>query len=140
MGTDILSSIAGSGRNSLKSDDAAIPSAIASGDVDYISTALNISPAEARALRDGFSNKRILNNGDVTVGGYKNISLDVEKGGSGKVNIHLQVDGKKYFYDSKTGTYTSKDGASLPSSIAKNPKIQIATKKAREYGKKIQGK
>ena len=52
MGTDILSSIAGSGRNALKSDDAAIPSAIASGDVDYISTALNISPAEARALRD----------------------------------------------------------------------------------------
>ena len=50
--TDILSSIAGSGRNSLKSDDAAIPSAIASGDVDYISTALNISPAEARALRE----------------------------------------------------------------------------------------
>ena len=52
LGTDILSSIAGSGRNSLKSDDAAIPSAIASGDVDYISTALNISPAEARALRE----------------------------------------------------------------------------------------
>ena len=108
--------------------------------IDNLEATGDLTATEARALRDGFSNKRILNNGDVTVGGYKNISLDVEKGGSGKVNIHLQVDGKKYFYDSKTGTYTSKDGASLPSSIARNPKIQIATKKAREYGKKIQGK
>lgn len=34
----------------IKSDDAAIPAAIASGDVDYIATAANISPAEAEAL------------------------------------------------------------------------------------------
>lgn len=91
------------------------------------------------ALRKAaLNNKRILNNGDVKIGGYKKISLDVEKGGSGKVNIHLQVDGKKYFYDNKMGNYMSKDGNKLPNSIAKNSKIQQATDKALQYAKKIQ--
>ena len=81
---------------------------------------------------------RVLNNGDVKIGGYKKISLDVETGGSGKINIHLQVDGKKYFYNNTTGTYVGENGAKLPNSIAKNSKIQQATDKALQYARKIQ--
>ena len=99
----------------------------------------SLTEAQANALKKAaLNNKRILNNGDVKIGGYKKISLDVETGGSGKVNIHLQVDGKKYFYDNKTGNYISKDGNKLPNSIAKNSKIQQATDKALQYAQKIQ--
>ena len=86
---------------------------------------------------NGFSNKRILNNGDVQIKGNKNISLDVERGGSGKVNIHIKVGNEKYFYDFNSGKYISNSGNQLSSSISKNSKIQEATKKALDYANKI---
>ena len=86
---------------------------------------------------NGFSNKRILNNGDVQIKGNKNISLDVERGGSGKVNIHIKVGNEKYFYDFNSGKYISNSGSQLSSSISKNSKIQEATKKALDYANKI---
>ena len=85
----------------------------------------------------GFSNKRILNNGDIQIKGNKNISLDVERGGSGKVNIHIKVGNEKYFYDFNSGKYISNSGSQLSSSISKNSKIQEATKKALDYANKI---
>jgi len=86
---------------------------------------------------NGFSNKRILNNGDIQIKGNKNISLDVERGGSGKVNIHIKVGNEKYFYDFNSGKYISNSGNQLSSSISKNSKIQEATKKALDCANKI---
>ena len=88
--SDLLGSLASRGRYQDTVDRSKANAAL--GDlksIDNLEATGDLTAAEAKALRDGFSNKRILNNGDVTVGGYKNISLDVEKGGSGKVNIHL---------------------------------------------------
>ena len=94
-------------------------------------------------IKSSLGNNRILNDGEIQIGPYKRISLDVETGGSGKVNIHLQVGGTKgtkYFYNDTTGSYVSENGTKLPNSIAKNPKIQDATKKALKRSQEIQGK
>ena len=87
----------------------------------------------------GFGNKRILNDGEVKIGQNKNISLDVESGGSGKVNIHMKVDGKKYFYDENSKLFIDTNGKKLSSKITKNEKIQTAIQKALDYANKIKG-
>ena len=81
----------------IKSDDAAIPAAIASGDVDYIATAANISPAEAEALlsrltakggsKAGNAGKNVAKNTPTTSGGTiyvdsKGNAIPTLKGGS----------------------------------------------------------
>ncbi|MGU3397280.1 DNRLRE domain-containing protein [Priestia sp. D51] len=81
---------------------------------------------EAAVSKVGMNNYRALNN--YSVGAYKNISLDLERGGSGLTNIHLKVGKTKYFY--KNGEFYSKSGERLPAKLRKDKKIQNALKKA----------
>jgi hypothetical protein len=77
--------------------------------------------------KKGMNNLRLLNN--YKKNGY-NISLDLERGGSGLINIHLKVNTTKYFYNfSKDGFYSS-SGKSLPNSLAKDSNIKAALIKA----------
>ena len=103
LATDALGSIANKGRGVPNSEDSTLANALACRSVEcayHIGNAEEagrITHAQANALRKvALNNKRILNNGDVKIGGYKKISLDVETGGSGKINIHLQVDGNSF--------------------------------------------
>ncbi|MCM1286352.1 MAG: polymorphic toxin-type HINT domain-containing protein [Acetobacter sp.] len=76
----------------------------------------------------GFNNIRTLK--ETKIKGYK-VSMDVERGGSGLINIHLKVDGIKYFW--KSGKFVSKSGRTLPNSIKNSAIIQNALKKALDY-------
>ena len=76
----------------------------------------------------GFGNKRVLENTKIR---HKEISMDVERGGSGKINVHAKVDGVKYFQNSD-GQFVSKDGNMLNKKIVKDSTFQKALKKAAE--------
>jgi hypothetical protein len=68
---------------------------------------------------------------------YRNImvSMDVERGGSGLVNIHVKVDNTKYFYNTEKGMFLDTKGNKLPSSLRGNQTILDALKKAQKYEK-----
>jgi hypothetical protein len=60
----------------------------------------------------GFANFRTLNN--TTIKGYK-VSMDLERGGSGLINIHLKVGSTKYFWN---GTdFVNSAGKGIPNSL-----------------------
>ena len=61
--------------------------------------------------------------------GY-NITMDVERGGSGLINVHLEVDGLKYFWNGNK--FLTKAGKKLPKVLRNNDKILKALKKALE--------
>ncbi|MDF2788861.1 MAG: hypothetical protein K0S80_1959 [Neobacillus sp.] len=82
----------------------------------------------------GMDNLRFLNN--YSTKGYKKLSLDLERGGSGLVNIHLKVGNTKYFYDFKSGELLTEQGNKLPNSLRKDKFIQGALNKALETLKK----
>lgn len=64
--------------------------------------------------------------------GY-DVSMDVEQGGSGLVNIHVHCDGVKYTYNFSSGTYISANGNTLPSKVANSSEIGSAFNKAMYY-------
>ena len=61
--------------------------------------------------------------------GY-NITMDVERGGYGLINVHLEVDGLKYFWNGNK--FLTKAGKKLPKVLRNNDKILKALKKALE--------
>ena len=73
----------------------------------------------------GYKNLRTLQNKQIK--GY-NVSMDLERGGSGLTNIHLNVDNTKYFYQS--GKFINSMGKELPNSLRNNQIIQEALRKA----------
>ncbi|WP_237179127.1 polymorphic toxin-type HINT domain-containing protein, partial [Paenibacillus sp. MMS18-CY102] len=78
----------------------------------------------------GMNNVRVMQN--TKVKGYT-ISMDVEKGGSGQVNIHVKVNDTKYFYNSEKGEFLDANGNRLPNSLRGNEQINAALKKAQKY-------
>ncbi|KIR01967.1 hypothetical protein P261_00781 [Lachnospiraceae bacterium TWA4] len=67
------------------------------------------------------ANFRTLN--ETTIKGY-NVSMDLERGGSGLLNIHLKINKTKYFWNGKK--FISSDGKTIPNSLKNNTKIQKA--------------
>ena len=87
----------------------------------------NGEPPEDKNNKKGFGNKRVLD--DIKINKEK-VSMDLERGGSGKNNIHLKVGNKKYFLDKKTGKFYDKNGIKAPKSITKNSAVKRALDKA----------
>ena len=75
----------------------------------------------------GLNNLRTLK--ETTIKGYK-VSMDLERGGSGLINIHIKVNNTKYYY--KAGKFISSAGKEIPKSLRDNEKILNALKKALE--------
>ena len=65
----------------------------------------------------GMNNKRIMN--ETKIKGHK-VSMDLEKGGSGQNNIHVKVDGKKYFFNANKGAFLDSAGQRLPKALQGN--------------------
>jgi RHS repeat-associated protein len=74
----------------------------------------------------GMDNLRTLQN--TTIKGY-NVSMDLERGGSGLVNIHVKVDNVKYFFDGVSKFFDA-NGKELPNSLRNNADITKALDKA----------
>ena len=72
----------------------------------------------------GFANKRILDN--TTIKGYK-VSLDLERGGSGLINVHIKVGSTKYTWD---GSQFMNNGKPIPGSLQNNATITKALNQA----------
>lgn len=68
--------------------------------------------------KKGMMNKRTLQNTNIK---KQKVSMDIERGGSGKTNIHLKVDKTKYFYDGVDFVNTA--GSKAPNSITKDSRI-----------------
>lgn len=75
----------------------------------------------------GTNNIRVLQK--TKIKGYE-VSVDLEKGGSGLNNIHAEVDGKKYYLDDETEVFLDKDGNRLPNKLRGNSEISKAVDKA----------
>ena len=73
----------------------------------------------------GMNNLRTLK--ETSIKGYR-VSMDLERGGSGLVNIHLKVDNQKYFYIE--GKFTNINGKEIPKALRNNPQILKALDKA----------
>ena len=71
------------------------------------------------------NNFRILK--ETAIKGYK-VSMDLERGGSGLVNIHLKVNNTKYFY--KAGKFISSTGKEIPNVLRNSAIIKSALDKA----------
>jgi len=64
--------------------------------------------------------------GPKDVGRYKNVRIDVEVGGSGQTNIHMQARGiKKMYYDSASGTFPT-----APKKLKESEFVKKGIKKA----------
>ena len=79
----------------------------------------------------GIKNIRTLQ--ETKIGAYSKVSMDVERGGSGLVNIHIHVNKTKYFYDGMKKGFFTKGGAALPKVIQNSQKVKKALEKALEY-------
>lgn len=77
----------------------------------------------------GHANQRVLEKATIR---HKEISMDVERGGSGKINVHAEVDGVKYFRN-EDGQFFSKKGDTLNKKIVNDPKFQKAIKSADRF-------
>ena len=58
--------------------------------------------------------------------------MDLEKGGSGLNNIHIEVDGAKYYYNEQVQAFTNSAGNRLPKSLQGNKEIINAFNKAKK--------
>ena len=75
----------------------------------------------------GTNNVRVMQK--TKIKGYE-VSVDLEKGGSGVNNIHAEVDGKKYYLDEETKVFLDKNGNRLPNKLRGNKDISNAVNKA----------
>lgn len=73
----------------------------------------------------GMNNLRTLK--ETVIKGYR-VSMDLERGGSGLVNIHLKVGNTKYYY--KAGRFINSAGKEIPKALRNNSKIISALNKA----------
>ena len=73
----------------------------------------------------GMNNLRTLK--ETVIKGYR-VSMDLERGGSGLVNIHLKVGNTKYYY--KAGKFINSAGKEIPKALRNNSKIISALNKA----------
>jgi hypothetical protein len=65
--------------------------------------------------------------------------MDVEIGGSQEINIHLKVNGDKYYLNAETGDFRLENGARLPKSLRGNQQIIDALNKAKKLAKSWDG-
>ena len=79
----------------------------------------------------GMNNLRVLP--QTLIKGYQ-LSMDLERGGSGLVNIHLKIDGVKYFF--KNGKFFNNFGKEIPNILRDNATIKKALNKALDMIKK----
>ena len=79
------------------------------------------------AVKVGMNNRKVLQ--EIAIKGYK-VSVDLERGGSGKINTHVLVNAKKYIFNEKTGAFLDSSGNRLPNSLQGNQQIIDAKKKA----------
>ena len=77
----------------------------------------------------GMNNKRVLDTTEIK--GHK-VTMDLEKGGSGLNNIHIEVDGTKYYYNEQVQAFTNSAGNRLPKSLRGNQDIINAFNKAKK--------
>lgn len=68
------------------------------------------------------------------IGKYKNVRMDLERGGSDKVNLHLHVIGDKFVYNGTT--YVNSSGHLIYSAIEKSKIVTDGYLKAIKYAKK----
>jgi len=73
----------------------------------------------------GFKNTRVLQ--QTRIKGYK-VSMDLERGGSGLLNIHIKIGNTKYYY--KAGKFINSLGNEIPGVLRKNQLIIDALNKA----------
>ena len=73
----------------------------------------------------GMNNLRTLK--ETVIKGYR-VSMDLERGGSGLVNIHLKVGNTKYYY--KAWKIINSAGKEIPKALRNNSKIVSALNKA----------
>ncbi|KAF1083693.1 tRNA(Glu)-specific nuclease WapA precursor [Sporotomaculum syntrophicum] len=85
--------------------------------------------ADIQVVNKGMNNLRVLK--DTKIKSY-NVSLDLERGGSGLTNIHLKVNNTKYFFDDTKGAFIDQAGNRLPNSLKGNQTIIDALKKAQD--------
>lgn len=71
------------------------------------------------------------------IGKYKNVRMDLEMGGSGKVNLHIHGAGDKFIYSATTGTYVNAAGSAVPSVIGNSRTVADGFLKAVKYAAKV---
>ena len=75
----------------------------------------------------GMNNLRTLQN--TTIKGYK-VSMDLERGGSGALNLHVKVDSTKYFYNFSKEIFLDAKGNELPNALRNHTLVLKALQKA----------
>ena len=99
------------------------------GSAVIVASAGNFKSDFEKLKKSGNNSHRILNT--TKIKGYK-VSMDIERGGSGKNNVHLEVDGEKYYLDFEDGEFYDSSRKKLPKSLRKDQTIKKATSKAYE--------
>ena len=77
--------------------------------------------------KKGTNNVRVMQK--TKIKGY-DVSVDLEKGGSGVNNIHAEVNGKKYYLDKETEVFLDKNGNRLLNKLRGDKDISKAVDKA----------
>jgi len=76
----------------------------------------------------GFANKRTLQ--QTTIKGNR-VSVDAERGGSGKWNVHVKVNGEKVYIRSPS------DLSALPKSVRRSSQVEDAVQEAFDYIQRV---
>ena len=71
------------------------------------------------------------------IGKYKNVRMDLEMGGSGKVNLHIHAAGDKFIYSPKTNIYVNAAGIVVPNAIGNSTTVADGFLKAIKYATKV---
>ena len=82
-------------------------------------------------LYEVITNLRTLSN--TTIKEYE-VSMDLERGGSGLLNLHLKVGNTKYFYNGSK--FLNSAGKEIPNALRGNATIQKALQKALDAAKR----
>lgn len=85
---------------------------------------LHSDAGDDKGGNSGYANKRTLQ--ETKIKGNK-VSVDAERGGSGQWNVHVKVNGDKYYIE-KPG-----DLGNLPGSVRKSAEVQKAVQSAFDY-------
>ncbi len=80
-------------------------------------------------LKKAMDNIRVMK--DTKIGQYK-VSMDLERGGSGLINIHLKIGNTKYFYNTDKGLFLDSLGNRVPNALRENQQIIDALNKAQK--------
>ena len=97
--------------------------------------AVNVSKiinSSSGSNNQGMNNNRVLK--DTKIKGY-NVSMDLERGGSGQINIHLKINDTKYFFNAEKGAFLDSAGNRVPNALKGNQQIIDSLKKAQKLVK-----